>query len=183
MWRIFYFILILGMLICSSCSKKSEQDKKLETELRQFKAKAITFPDNMEAKVCDGKISPDTTLLSCPYKMVIYVGKDGCTNCKLRSLLPVYMFILENKHRENFGVVIILNTADKEATEKLLTDMRFRQTVFYDLDGSFERLNPHIPAGEDFHTFLLNKENKVVLIGNPTHNEKLNKLYLTEINK
>ena len=115
--------------------------------------------------------------------MVIYVGKDGCTDCKLRSLLPVYMFMLENKHRENFGVVIILNTADREATEKLLTDMRFRQTVFYDLDGSFERLNPHIPAGEDFHTFLLNKENKVVLIGNPTHNEKLNKLYLTEINK
>lgn len=31
--------------------------------------------------------------------------------------------------------------------------------------------------------FLLNKENKVVLIGNPTHNEKLNKLYLTEIDK
>ena len=79
--------------------------------------------------------------------------------------------------------MIILNTADREATEKLLTDMRFRQTVFYDLDGSFERLNPHIPTGEDFHTFLLNKENKVVLIGNPTHNEKLNKLYLTEINK
>lgn len=183
MYHILYFILMLGILTCSSCSEKNVQYKKLETDLRLFKEKAITFPDNMLAKVCDGQLPPDTTLLNRPSKMVIYVGKDGCTDCKLRSLLPIYMFILENKHRENFAVVIILNTADREATEKLLTDMRFRQTVFYDLDGSFERLNPHLPSGEDFHTFLLNKENKVVLIGNPTHNEKLNKLYLNEINK
>lgn len=176
-----FFIIVTSL--CSACSQKNEQDKQLETDLRLFKEKAITFPDNMLAKVCDGQLPSDTTLLDRPSKMVIYVGKDGCTNCKLRSLLPIYMFILENKHRENFGVVIILNTADREATEKLLTDMRFRQTVFYDLDGSFERLNPHLPSGEDFHTFLLNKENKVVLIGNPTHNEKLNKLYLSEINK
>lgn len=86
MYRILYFILILGMLICSSCSKKSEQDKKLETELRQFKAKAITFPDNMEAKVCDGKISPDTTLLSRPYKMVIYVGKVEISEMALANV-------------------------------------------------------------------------------------------------
>lgn len=176
-----FFIMVVSL--CSACSQKDEQSKQLETELRLFKEKAITFPDNMLVKVCDGQLPPDTTLLNRSSKMVIYVGKDGCTDCKLRSLLPIYMFILENKHRRNFGVVIILNTADREATEKLLTDIRFRQTVFYDLDGSFERLNPHLPSGEDFHTFLLNKENKVVLIGNPTHNERLNKLYLREINK
>lgn len=183
MYRIIYLIFIMGTLLCGACSEKNEQVKKLEKELHLFKEKAITLPNNMLAKVCDGQIPPDTTLLSRPSKMVIYVGKDGCTNCKLRSLLPIYMFILENKHRVNFGVVIILNTADREATEKLLTDMRFRQTVFYDLDGSFERLNSHLPADEEFHTFLLNKENKVVLIGNPVHNEELNKLYLTELNR
>ena len=36
-----------------------------------------------------------------------------------------------------------------------------------------------MPKKEDFHMFLLNEENKVVLIGNPTHNEKLNRLYLS----
>jgi hypothetical protein len=51
------------------------------------------------------------------------------------------------------------------------------------LDGSFERLNPHLPANEQFHTFLLNEENKVVLAGSPVHNEKLKKLYLAELNK
>jgi hypothetical protein len=76
-----------------------------------------------------------------------------------------------------------LNTSDMDATDYMLTDMRFHRTVFYDLDGSFERLNPHLPANEQFHTFLLNEDNKTVLVGNPVHNEKLKNLYLAELDK
>lgn len=64
----------------------------------------------------------------------------------------------ENKHIENFGVVIILNTPDIESSGYTLANMRFRQTIFYDLDSSFERLNPHLPANEQLHTFLLNEK-------------------------
>jgi len=183
MLHIFYLILTLVISFCVGCTNKITQDKKMEEELRHFKVKPIVFPDNMVAKVCDGTIQPDTTLLSRPSKMVVYIGKDGCTDCKLRSLLPLYMFMLESRKYKNFGMVIILNTSDQKATEKLLTGLHFRHTVFYDMDGSFERLNPHIPAGNDFHTFLLNEDNKVVLIGNPTHNEDLNNLYQAEIKK
>lgn len=183
MCRIIYFLVLFGSLFCFSCSQKNGQDKKLEAELRAFKEKAIIFPDNMEAKICEGKTPLDTTLLNRTSKMVVYVGPDGCTDCKLRSLMPLYMFILENRHRDNFGVVVIVHSEDREATETVLTELRFRHTVFYDVDGSFKRLNPQLPDSEHFHTFLLNKENKVVLIGNPTHNEKLKNLYLAEIEK
>lgn len=183
MHRIVYCILIVGLFICSACTVKSEQQKKMEAELRLFKEKAILLPNNMEAANCDEQRLPDTTLLHRSLKMLIYVSKSGCTNCKLRALLPIYMFILENKHLKDFGVVIVLKTEDREATESVLKDLRFRQTVFYDLDGSFERLNPQLPMDEEFHTLLLDKENKVVLIGSPAHNEELNKLYLEELNK
>ncbi len=183
MYRIIYLLILLGGILCFGCSQKSEQDKRLEVELRAFKEKAIIFPDNMEAKICEGKTPLDTTLLNRPSKMVVYVGPDGCTDCKLRSLMPLYMFILENRHRDNFGVVVIVHSEDRESTESVLAELRFRHTVFYDVDGSFKRLNSQLPEGEHFHTFLLNKENKVVLIGNPTHNEKLKNLYLAEIEK
>jgi hypothetical protein len=91
------------------------------------------------------------------------------------------MFILENIHFENFGVIVIMNPSDIETADYTLADMRFHHTVFYDLDGSFERLNPHLPANELFHTFLLNKDNKVVLVGNPIRNEMLWKLYKEQI--
>jgi hypothetical protein len=181
--RIIYFTLITGVLLCGACSGNNRQKKELEAELRLFKAKAIILPDNLLAKHCDVQTLPDTTLLHRPLKMVIYVNQDGCQDCKLRALLPVYMFILENRHLENFGVIIILNTSQIDAADQTLTDMRFRQTVFYDMDGSFEYLNTHLPANEQFHTFLLNEENKVILAGNPVHNEKLKKLYLEVMNK
>lgn len=181
--RIVLFIIVSGALLCSSCSEKNEHKKKLETELRQFKEKAITFPNNLRAKNSDEKMQPDTTLLWRPLKMVVYVNQSGCEDCKLRALLPIYMFILENEHLRNFGVIIILRTANMDIPDYMLKEMRFRRTVFYDLDGSFERLNPHLPTYEQFHTFLLNKENKVVLAGSPVYNEKLKKRYLKELNK
>jgi len=51
------------------------------------------------------------------------------------------------------------------------------------LDGSFERLNPHLPKDERFHTFLLDENNKVILVGYPVNNPKLKELYLKELNK
>jgi hypothetical protein len=153
--RIIYFTFIVGTLLYGACSGNNGRTKELEAELRLFKAKAIILPDNMPAKHCDEHTPPDTTLLRRPLKMVVYVNQDGYQDCKLRALLPFHLFILENRHLKNFGVIIILNTSQMEAADWTLTDMRFRQTVFYDLDGSFERLNPHLPVNEQFHTFLL----------------------------
>ena len=183
MRRIIFFTLIVGALIYSACTGNNEHKKQLEEELRLFKAKTITLPDNMLPKHCDEQMQPDVSLLSRPLKMIVYVNQSGCEDCRLRALIPVYMFILENRHIEKFGVIIILNPSDIEITDYTLTDMSFRHTVFYDLDGSFERLNPHLPTDEQLHTFLLNEENKVVLAGNPVQNEKLKKLYFAELNK
>ncbi len=183
MYRLLSILILLGSIFCFSCSRMSEQERKMEAELRQFKENTIVFPDNMIAKICEGKTPLDTTLLNRSSKLVVYVGPDGCTDCKLRSLMPLYMFILENRHKENFGVVVIIHSDDIETAEFVLSDLRFRHTVFYDVDGSFVRLNPQLPVDERYHTFLLDKRNRVVLIGNPTHNEKLKDLYLAEIDK
>jgi len=183
--RITFFTLLMGALLFGACAENNnEQKKRLAEELRKFQETAITLPDNLLAKHYGEQISSDKSLLDRPFKLVIYVNKDGCQDCKLHSLLPsTYMFMLENEHRENFGVIIILNTSDIESTDDTLAKFRFRRTVFYDLDGSFEFLNPHLPANELFHAFLLNEENRVVLVGNPVRNEKLTKLYLAELNK
>ena len=183
MRRILSFTFIVVVLLCSACAGKNERTKNLEAELRLFQEKAITFPDNMVAMNFDEQMQPDMALLSRPLKMVVYVNQEGCQDCRLRSLLPVYMFMLENQKLAHFGVVIILHPAQIEAAESTLSEMNLRRTVFFDPDGSFERLNPHLPQNEQFHTFLLNEDNKVVLVGSPIHNEKLKNLYLAEMKR
>lgn len=179
--RIIYLLFIVELLFCSACTHKNERKKKLEAELRQFKENVIILPDNMLAKNCDKSMLPDTTLLRRSLKMVVYINRYGCTDCKLRALLPIYMFSREYKNLKNFGVIIILNTPNIEATEQILAEMRFRQTVFYDLDSSFERHNPHLPKNEQFHTFLLDEKNKVILVGNPVYNVAIKDLYLQQL--
>ena len=178
-----FFAFFVAIILCNNCSGNKDSIKKLDAELRQFKAKAITLPTNLLAKNCEEQVLPDSTLLLRPLKMVVYINQDGCQSCKLRSLLPIYMYILENQYRENFGVVIILNTQEIEVAEFTLKEIGFCKTVFFDPDACFERLNPHLPANEQLHTFLLNNNNKVILVGNPVHNERLNDLYIKEMNK
>jgi hypothetical protein len=112
--RIIFFTLLVGVLLFGACAgNKSEYKKKIAEELRIFQETPITLPDNLLPKHYDEQISPDKSLLSRKLKMVIYVNQEGCQDCKLHGLLPLtYMFMLENRHRENFGLVMILNTSN-----------------------------------------------------------------------
>ena len=176
------YALILGALFCCACTGAGNHKKKLADELRMFRETAILFPNDLLAKRYDGQ-TPDSSLWDCPLKMVVYVNREGCESCKLMSLLPVYQFALEHKRFKKFGMILILSPSHIESAEEFLAPFRFHYTIFYDLDDSFERLNPHLPKNERFHTFLLDENNKVILIGNPTQNLKLKKLYIKELNK
>lgn len=43
--------------------------------------------------------------------------------------------------------------------------------VYIDDRQDFITNNPTIPEDAMFHTFLLDRKNKIVLVGNPVHNE------------
>ena len=58
---------------------------------------------------------------------------------------------------------------------------RFDLPVFYDPDGAFERANPQLPENPVFHTVLLDRDNRVVLVGSPIGNPKMWELYKSTI--
>ena len=53
----------------------------------------------------------------------------------------------------------------------------FNLPIVFDVQNLFCQLN-HFPEDEKFRTFLLDKDNKVLAIGNPIHNPKVKELYL-----
>jgi hypothetical protein len=60
---------------------------------------------------------------------------------------------------------------------RLLKQYDFEYPVCIDLKDSLNALN-HFPPNESFHTFLLDRTNKVVAIGNPILNPQIKELYL-----
>lgn len=49
--------------------------------------------------------------------------------------------------------------------------------VLLDTLGEFEKLNPHLPKNKALHTFLLDENNNVILVGNPLHNKKIEEMF------
>lgn len=170
------------MLIPYSCSEENKYKNRIVKELSIFKKNEIIIPDNLVAINYGNQIS-DRELLKRPLKLVVYINQTGCEGCKMQELIPLYIFILQTKHLYKLGVLIIISSSDIMTIENRLQQIRFRYSIFYDLDGSFEKLNPNLPRDDKFHSFLINENHKVILFGNPALNYKLKTLYLNTLEK
>jgi len=65
---------------------------------------------------------------------------------------------------------------DRKELEHILKQNKLKQTVFIDEKGEISRLN-NFPEGMAYQCFLLDRDNKVVSIGNPVLNPKIWEIY------
>lgn len=116
------------------------------------------------------------------YKILNYVDTSGCTECQLR----LYSWMMMKKETEEAGldVVYLFATYVKDYHELgILQKANLFDTPFlYDYNGILDSLN-HFPKQNFFKTFLLDCNNKVVLVGNPVSNAGLWDLYKKQISK
>lgn len=77
-------------------------------------------------------------------------------------------------------ILFFLQTNSPNKIKDILTKEDFLYPVCVDLQDSLNLLN-HFPKDLMFQTFLLDKNNKIKLIGNPIHNFAIKELYIREI--
>lgn len=56
-------------------------------------------------------------------------------------------------------------------------NLKFSTQVYLDSANTFARQNQHIPSDVLFHTFLLDENMNVVLVGDPISNKEINKIF------
>lgn len=161
-------------LCCFSCQNNKKNE--LTGYMNEWMEKVILFPSSSSFWIngCEEihKVQNST------YSIVSYIDSIGCTSCKLNYAkwdqfcqelhiwdVPVYLYIHPNQQ--------------KQTTEIRTYLYRHKQSFWacIDLQDSLNVLN-HFPSETAFQTFLLDKDNKVVAIGNPIHNPKVKELYL-----
>lgn len=72
---------------------------------------------------------------------------------------------------------MILNTPSTSRDVKIILNQhKFPLPVLFDPRNEFKKRN-NLPDGHKFHTFLLNENNEVVGVGNPTENPKIRDFY------
>ncbi|MDE6158924.1 MAG: hypothetical protein K2F69_02330 [Bacteroidaceae bacterium] len=136
-----------------------------------------------EDAVCyeNGKKSTYTCADSA-YKLVIYIDSASCSPCFISHMYDYEETVAELDSVGIRTVFIFEPQEEKEEDVKTLLDRQaypFLSVVVR--NGSFSSANPHLPSSPLLHSFLLNKENKVIVVGNPARNDKVKELMLNTV--
>lgn len=171
-----YFLFLIGSLLLFSC-KETEVDR-INRLVKEWNGKAIVFPGEMNFQT----LGNDTNyLFKSDYSIVTYVDSIGCTSCKLQ--LPRWSSFITQLDSLNSGsvsVLFFLHPKNKKEMDDILKRAHFVHPVCFDEKDAFNQLN-HFPEDMAFQTFLLDKDNKVIAIGNPITNPKVKELYIEMI--
>ena len=173
-------ILVLLPIFFSCKNEHKEKEKHISQLVNEWQGKQILFPEN----AIFTRYLTDTTDYQIPqsdYKILVYVDSIGCTSCKLQ--LPKWKELIEytdSMTQREVPFLFFFHPKDNKEIRYLLKRESFNLPVCIDREDLLNKLNK-FPADMTFQTFLLDKNNKVAVLGNPVHNTAIKDLYLKQI--
>ena len=173
----YYFIFLL-LSFLTGC-KESEKEK-IARLVKEWDGKEISFPPHSVFTI-QGKDTIDFSFADAEYKIVTYVDSVGCTSCKLQ--LPrwkEFMHEVDSLVQGKVPFVFYFHPKDVKELRYITRRDAFTYPVCFDEKDDFNALN-RFPGEMTFQSFLLNRENKVIAIGNPVYNPKVKELYLQRL--
>lgn len=146
----------------------------------QWEGREILFPENSVFTI-QGRDTVDFQFKDAPYKILTYVDSVGCMSCKLQLMNWSKLIAeVDSMTDSSIPVVFYINAPSKKELNYITRRDGFMHPVCYDEQDEINKLN-HFPQDMTFQTFLLDADNKVVVIGNPVHNYRVKELYLNII--
>ena len=161
---IFFFILLY------SCQSS------IEKETKEFINTKVVFPSQ---GLCKGYYSMYTdTTVKYEYELVKFITSEACTSCKLNAIVNEEKYAKDHKIN-NLGMTYVISTSSDNYSNllSLLYSERTEACVYIDTCNAFISTNPQIPNNEMFHTFVINREGKVLMVGSPFQNKKMEALF------
>lgn len=167
-------IVLFCTLILSACRNK--QHEMILSTFQEWERKEIQFPSHSVFTIQG--VDTIEYHLQDKYKIIVYVDSVGCTSCKLQlSEWKKFIQTVDSIHSDSVQFLFYFTPRKSQEIHRLLLENRFRYPICIDKQDSINIIN-HFPTNINFQTFLLDRENKVIAIGNPIHNFKVKKLYL-----
>jgi hypothetical protein len=156
-----------------SCKNKTTIE--MEHVFKEWVGKNIKFP-NLEPIIYSVKtkdISKYAITKDKAYKVLLYIDSTGCTSCKLR--LSLWISLIEDL-RSKVDFLFYFNLKSEEEVLFILKQDMFVYPIYIDKNDELNKLN-NFPSSIHHQCFLLDKDNKVLAIGNPVHNFQIWDLY------
>ena len=155
----------IGIILCLfvACTNRNQQFAK---EMKALQSKEIKLHEvEMNEKAL---------------KLVIYTDSVGCTSCAINQINLWDSFIdYANQFNNQLRFYFIFSPVKKDlnSIKLAIANSMFEYPIVLDTLREFEKLNPHLPKNRSFHSFLLDKNNNVILVGNPMQNKRIEEMF------
>lgn len=173
MGRVVAGVLLMGLFLISGC-----ENRRISCDVQQLIGSKIEFPQSLRQVA--GRETRSFAVDREKAHVLVYCDSTACGTCAINKLSEWdyimdsvadisqavdFIFLMSPKNNEYKSVLrtTIINNAD--------------YNVVLDAKGGFAALNQQIPQDERFHTLLLDKNGKVLVVGSPLYNDTMWKLY------
>ena len=169
------FFVILLFFFFYGCKGRDD----FKSDLKALQTRPIILPlDSMQRYNNEGNDTSSCSVKSL--KFIVYSDSVECVSCKLKRMymwdslmvkvekvnIPVGFYFIFSPKKEDMSMF--------NFTMETIPPSGF---IYVDTTNIFMRINPYIPQNPVMHTFLLDENNNVLLVGNPLENEKIKKLF------
>lgn len=171
-----YFVYIIFLSICIfSC--QNEKSMQAERILKEWIDKEIIFPENLNFSIQGSEGTSNFAIRDSEYKIVAYVDSMGCTSCRLHlSEWNNYINNIDSVYPNKVQFLFFFFPKNGRDIYLTLRVERFIYPICIDTLDVLNNIN-HFPSDMQYQTFLLDKNNKVMAIGNPIQNPRIKELY------
>jgi len=163
-----YYLAVFIVIFYSSCVKNKRKEDAMKI-VKEWTGKEIKFPNDLSCTFL-GNDTIGIDLYSENFKIVLYVDSLGCTSCRLR--LSEWKKIMQESdsvfiRRPEFVFIFQPKKGDEKELQFIFKQNGFTHPVFIDKENEIGKLNK-FPSNPEYQCFLLDKENKVLVVGNPS---------------
>lgn len=173
MRRTILLLLILLSLFACTDSRKEE----ITNFIKEWNGKEILFPEKSVFTI-QGEDTVDFSFRNAEYKMVSYFDSLGCISCKLQlDRWSDFIHEMDSVTQNKVPFAMFFHPKDLNELKRITRKYQFDYPVCFDEKDEFNSLN-HFSRNPYFQTFLLDKDNKVLAMGNPIITPSVKELYL-----
>jgi hypothetical protein len=169
---------IVFIFICFPSCKRNREWESAAKIVSEWTGREIKFPQGISCTSLE-KDTACADLFVDNFKIVLYVDSIGCTSCKL-SLANWKKIISESDsvfgRKPEFVFFFHPKKKDERELQSIFQSNGFRHPVFIDKENEIGKLN-RFPSNPDYQCFLLDADNRVIMIGNPANNTGIWVLY------
>ncbi|KQC02756.1 hypothetical protein [Pedobacter sp. Hv1] len=188
MYHISKSILVLIWMCCIiSCKNKEETDEiaSLKSVVENTLGKKLIIPASLPTySPFTNYIADSAAIFNSEYRIYSKVNAS-CGSCITH--INLWKNLIAEFSKYKIPVILVCNSDDQFELIKYFCETgklkSFSYPFFLDRKNEFVKKNKFMAASKNFETVLTDKNNTILLLGNPAVSKAINKLYLKEIQK